>query len=391
MTASNARPELRIGIVGHGFMGRAHALAWRQAPQVFALPVAPKLAMLAGRDSKRTDAAASRLGIDAATADWRHLVESDDIDVVDICTPVSSHAEIAGAALTAGKHVLCEKPLALNLGEACALAEAGRAAGARGQVAMVGYNYRRVPALALARQLSNDGKIGQRRQVRARYLQDWLADSAAPWSWRLDASQAGAGALADLGSHLIDLVHFILGEQLERVRGTTHTFVDARPAPDSGTAQHAVTVDDTCAFVGRGPDGTLGTFEVSRVANGRKNQLLIEIDGEYGSLAFNLERLNELQVYTAGAPGSTRGFETVMVTEPSHPYVDGWWPPGHVLGWDHTFVNQARDFLTAVLTGEPVSPDFSDGAYVQAVIDAIQKSTEDDTWRTVQTSSPCVR
>ncbi len=387
MTTSNARPELRIGIVGHGFMGRAHALAWRTAPQVFALPVAPRLAMLAGRDQDRTEAAAAHLGIDAARADWRDLVDSDDIDVIDICTPVSSHAEIASAALAAGKHVLCEKPLSLNLDEARSLASAGQIAATRGQVTMVGYNYRRVPALALARQLCNDGVLGQRRQVRARYLQDWLADPQAPWSWRLDASQAGAGALADLGSHLIDLVYFVLDEQLEYVRGTTNTFVKERLAQDSDTALRPVTVDDTCAFVGRSPNGTLATFEVSRVASGRKNQLLLEIDGEDGSLAFNLERLNELQLYTADGPSATRGFETVMVTEPSHPYVDGWWPPGHVLGWDHTFVNQARDFLTAVLTGQPISPDFSDGAYVQAVIDAVQKSTEEATWCAVPTNS----
>ncbi len=387
MTSSSQKPSLAIGVVGHGFMGKAHALAWRVVDQVFSLPVHPELAVIAGRDKVRARVAATELGFREATDDWRHLVARDDIDVVDICTPVSLHAAIAEAALAAGKHVLCEKPLAMNRAEATALALAASEARRRGKLAMVGYNYRRVPALQLARRFCLDGRIGELRHARARYLQDWLSDADAPWSWRLDVAEAGAGALADLGSHLIDLVHHITGRRLVEVHGSVQTFVDARPAApgsdNAGNKHVRVTVDDACAFIGRSGDGLLATFEVTRCAIGRKNQLLLELDGTKGSIAFNLERLNELQLYDGSGPSDARGFRTIVVTEPAHPYLSGWWPPGHTLGWDDTFVHQARDFVLAASDGQPCAPDFTDGLYVQAVIEAIQTSAAEGGWQRI--------
>jgi predicted dehydrogenase len=373
--------RLRVGIVGHGFMARAHTQAWRLAPQAFSLPVGAEVAALAGRDRDRTKEAAAALGIPASTDDWRELIADSSIGVVDICTPVDSHAEIAIPALANGKHVLCEKPMGLDLAAAEAMARAADDAAARGVIAMVGFNYRRVPALGLARRLCRDGTIGHPRHVRARYLQDWLADANAPWSWRLDAAQAGAGALADLGSHLIDLVHFVLGSPLEQVSGQALTFVGERP--DASGTLRPVTVDDACTFAGRNGAGMLATFEVSRLAHGRKNQLALEIDGDRGSLAFDLERLNELMVHTPDHGDDLNGFRRILVTELAHPYLGAWWPPGHVLGWDHTFVHQARDFLEAVRERRPVHPTFADGAYVQAVIDAVQVSAREGGWRPV--------
>jgi predicted dehydrogenase len=382
-----ASEEIRIGIVGHGFMARAHAQAWRLAPQAFDLALTPRVAVLAGRDQRRVAESASHLGIDRAVSDWRELIDDDQIDVVDVCTPVNSHAEIAAAALTAGKHVLCEKPLALSSTESLELARAAEAAHMYGVVAMVGYNYRRVPALQLAHSLCQSGRIGRVRQLRARYMQDWLADSQAPWSWRLDAEQAGAGALADLGSHLIDIARFVLDDRLETVTGTLQTVISARPAPQPNSGLRAVTVDDCCSFLGVSSGGTVCSFEASRRAHGRKNQLLLEIDGDEGALAFDLERLNELRLYTADGAQELRGFRTVLVTEPTHPYIEAWWPPGHVIGWDATFVHQVRDFIDAVHNRTPAKPDFADGAYVQAVIESVQQSAHDNSWRPVETAA----
>jgi len=376
-TVDPHRPALRIGLVGHGFIARAHALAWQIAEQVFRLPARPALAVLAGRDEQRAQEAATELGFGEAASDWRRLVERPDIDVVDICTPVASHAEIAEAALGAGKHVLCEKPLARTSAEAARLAELAAAASALGQVAMVGFNYRRIPAVALAQALCADGRLGRLRHIRARYLQDWLAHEDAPWSWRLDAAQAGAGALGDLGSHLIDLVGYVTGARLERVSGTVSTFVASRvPAgPRAGAdVRRPVTVDDACSFFARDGNGATALFEATRCALGRKNELTLELEGTEGSLAFDLERLNELRLYSELDESETRGFRTVLVTEPAHPYLSAWWPPGHVLGWDHAFVHQARDFVEAAVEGAPYAPDFSDGLYVQHVLEAVLAS-----------------
>jgi predicted dehydrogenase len=381
-----AEDSLRIGMVGHGFMGRAHALAWRLADQAFELPAKPVLAVVAGRDERRSLAAAGQLGFAEAVSDWRLLIDRSDLDVIDICTPVNLHAEIAEAALAAGKHVLCEKPLALTAAEARRLARAAAAARSTGAVAMVGYNYRRVPAVQLARTFVAEARIGEIRHVRARYLQDWLAGDDSPWSWRLDVRRAGAGALGDIGSHLIDLIAFVTGQRIREVTGSLETFVPSRTTGSSdGRRPHhrPVTVDDACQFLARLADGTMAVFEAARTAPGRKNQLSFEINGSEGSLAFNLERLNELQLYRAADDQAARGFQTILVTEPVHPYLEGWWPPGHTLGWDHTFVHQARDFILAAAGRQPCAPDFADGLYVQQVIESVARSARTGSWETV--------
>jgi len=381
------RPDkqgLRIGLVGHGFMGRVHALAWRTVGQLYPLPVSPVLAALAGRDEQRADDAAAQLGFPVAVADWRLLVDRPDIDVIDICTPVDSHAEIARRALAAGKHVLCEKPLARTAGEARQMADDADQAERDGLVAGVGYNYRRLPAIELARQFVAKGRIGEIRHVRARYLQDWLASSDGPWSWRLDAGQAGSGALGDIGSHLIDLVAHVAGLRLSAVTGSLDTFVGSR-APDSpnGARPRPVTVDDACTFMGRAQNGVLAVFEASRAALGRKNQLSLELNGTEGTIVFDLERLNELGWYSGADDDVARGFRRILVTEDTHPYLEAWWPPGHTLGWDHSFVHQARDFVCAVSGHQPYAPGFTDALYVQQAIDAVMISARTGAWQPV--------
>jgi predicted dehydrogenase len=369
-------PELGIGMVGYAFMGAAHSRAWATVAQVFDVPLRPRMAALAGRDGAAARAAAHRFGWRHAETDWRALINRDDVQLVDICTPGDTHAEIAIAALDAGKHVLCEKPLANTLAEAEAMAGAAARAARNGVRAMVGFNYRRVPAVALARRLIAEGRIGTLRHVRASYLQDWLADAAVPLTWRLQRERAGSGALGDIGAHAIDLAQYLSGEPLTGVSGLMTTFVTERsPAGASGGAEKApVTVDDAALFTGRLPSGAVALFEATRFATGRKNALTIELNGELGSLAFDLERLNELSFYDRTESGTTAGFRRILVTEPDHPYLEAWWPPGHVLGWEHTFVNQARDLLTDIAAGSDPEPSFADGLQVQRVLAAVEHS-----------------
>ncbi|OKJ74916.1 Gfo/Idh/MocA family protein [Streptomyces sp. CB02460] len=379
-----APPTLGIGMVGYAFMGAAHSQGWRTAGHVFDLPMRPALAAVCGRDRTAVEAAAGRHGWAAAETDWRALIARDDVHLVDICTPGDSHAEIAVAALEAGKHVLCEKPLANTVAEAEAMAAAARRAAARGRSAFVGFNYRRVPALAHARRLIEDGRLGALRHVRAVYLQDWLTDPASPLTWRLDKDRAGSGALGDLGAHVVDLAQYLAGEPLVAVSALTETFVRERPRPagpsgglGGGAAAGGtgpVTVDDAAAFTGRLASGALASFEVTRMAAGRKNALRLEINGERGSLAFDLERLNELSFHDHTEPAATAGFRRVLVTEPEHPYLEAWWPPGHTLGYEHTFVHQARDVVCAIAGGAPDVPTFADGLQVQRVLAAVEES-----------------
>ncbi|HWG12006.1 MAG TPA: Gfo/Idh/MocA family oxidoreductase [Streptosporangiaceae bacterium] len=380
-------PELGIGMVGYAFMGTAHSRAWATVGQAFDVPLRPRMAVLAGRDGAATRAAAHRYGWRHAETDWHALIERDDVQLVDICTPGDTHAEIAIAALDAGKHVLCEKPLANTLAEAEAMAAAATRAAQNGVRAMVGFNYRRVPAIALARRLVEQGRIGALRHVRAAYLQDWLADAAVPLTWRLQQDRAGSGALGDIGAHAVDLAQYLSGEHLAGVSGLTTTFVSERPVAagtgDGGTGP--VTVDDAALFNGRLASGALASFEATRVAAGRKNALTIELYGELGSLAFGLERLNELSFYDRTEAESTAGFRRILVTEPGHPYLEAWWPPGHVLGWEHTFVHQARDLLTDIASDDDPEPSFADGLQVQRVLDAVASSAaHDSAWTKIQ-------
>ena len=372
-------PELGIGMVGYAFMGAAHSRAWATVAQAFDVPLRPRMAALAGRDGAATRAAAHRFGWRHAETDWRALIGRDDVQLVDICTPGDTHAEIAIAALAAGKHVLCEKPLANTLAEAEAMAGAAARAARNGVRAMVGFSYRRVPAVALARRLIMAGRIGTLRHVRASYLQDWLADAAVPLTWRLQRERAGSGALGDIGAHAIDLAQYLSGEPLTGVSGLMTTFVTERLAGDAGGAgdgadKAPVTVDDAALFTGRLPSGAVALFEATRFAAGRKNALTIELNGELGSLAFDLERLNELSFYDRTEGETTAGFRRILVTEPDHPYLEAWWPPGHVLGWEHTFVNQARDLLTDIAAGTDPEPSFGDGLQVQRVLGAVADS-----------------
>ncbi|MER7786927.1 Gfo/Idh/MocA family oxidoreductase [Streptomyces sp. NPDC097640] len=376
------KPPLRVGMVGYSFMGAAHSQGWNTAGRVFDLPRRPVLAALCGRDEAAVRAAADRHGWASVETDWRALIARDDIDLVDICTPGNSHAEIALAALAAGKHVLCEKPLANTVAEAEAMAEAAEAAHGRGQVAMVGFNYRRVPAIALARRMVAEGRLGALRHLRVTYLQDWLVDPGFPLTWRLRKDMAGSGALGDLGAHIVDVAQYLAGAPLVGVSGLTQTFVRERPLPGAAADGPAagpgglgtVTVDDAALFTGRFAAGAVASFEASRFATGRKNALRFELNGEHGSLAFDLERLNELAYHDHTEPAAHAGFRRILVTEPDHPYLDAWWPPGHGLGYEHTFVHQARDLIHAVAEGRRPEPSFADGLQVQRVLAAVEES-----------------
>ena len=372
-------PRIGIAMVGYAFMGATHSVGWRQVHRAFDVPLRPEMVALAGRNRDAAQAAADRLGWSEAVGDWRTLLDRDDVDVIDIVTPGDSHAEIALAALAAGKHVICEKPLANTVVEAEAMAAAAAAAAAAGVRSMVGFNYRRLPATALARRLIAQGRLGRIHHVRAVYLQDWILDPAFPLVWRLQAEHAGSGALGDLGAHIIDLAQYLIDDRLAGVAALTETFVRRRPlaaqssglsAGSDGSVQTGeVTVDDAALFLGRFTGGAVATFEATRFAAGRKNGLKIEINGSKGSLVFDLEAL-----FDAGADPATSGFRRILATEPDHPYVEGWWPPGHLIGYEHSFTHEFRDFLTAVAAGEDPRPSFADGLQVQQVLDAVTTS-----------------
>ncbi len=364
-----SRP-LGVAVIGYSFMGKAHSNAWRNVNAFYPDTPTVRQQVLVGRDDGGVKEAAARYGWAEAETDWASVVARDDIDIVDICTPGATHCEIALAALAAGKHVLVEKPLANSVAESEQMVAAAAVAAERGVQAMIGFNYRRVPALALARDLIERGRIGAVRQVRAAYLQDWLTDEGAPMTWRLRKETAGSGALGDLGSHVVDQLHYLLGERILAATGHLRTFVTERPGPQE---LEPVTVDDAAWATLETASGTVASLEVSRMAAGRKNGLTIEIYGDRGSISFDLQRLNELRVLDGGDNG-TSGPRTVLVTEPGHPYLDAWWPPGHTLGWDSTFTSQAADFLSAITDGRTPSPSFADGLAVQQVLAAIEGS-----------------
>ena len=384
-------PELSVGMVGYAFMGAAHSQAWRSAPRFFDLPLRPRMTALAGRDSARVSAAADRLGWDSTETSWQALVARGDIDLVDVCTPGNTHAEIAIAALEAGKHVLCEKPLANTVEEAEAMAAAAEKAAADGIRAMVGFTYRRVPAIALARKLVADGRIGTIHHVRAQYLQDWIVDPEAPLSWRLEKESAGSGALGDIGAHIVDLTQFITGDTLSRVSGRLRTFVDERPLPaehaglsgTAGSGRGKVTVDDAATFLAEFRGGAVGVFEATRFANGRKNAIRIEINGSRGSLAFDFEDMNLLHFFDGTDDIETAGFRRILVTEPQHPYVGAWWPPGHLIGYEHGFTHQVVDLVEDLASGTAPSPSFADGLQVQRVLAAVERSSDTDSWQDI--------
>ena len=386
-------PTLGVGMVGYAFMGAAHSQAWRSAGRFFDLPLDPTMTVLCGRDAEAATAAAGRLGWASVETDWKRLIVRDDVDLVDICTPGDTHAEIAIAALEAGKHVLCEKPLANTVAEAEAMVEAAAAAAERGVWSMVGFNYRRVPAIALARELVAAGRLGTIRHVRAQYLQDWIVDPSFPLTWRLQKDKAGSGALGDIGAHIIDLAQHVVGSVITGVAGLTETFIRERPLPTASTGRLSasgsgelgeVTVDDAALFLARFEGGAIGSFEATRFAAGRKNALRLEINGSDGSLAFDFESMNELQFHDHTEDGETAGFRRILVTEATHPYVGAWWPPGHGLGYEHTFVHEVFDLVTAIGEHRSPTPTFADGLQVQRVLAAVEQSAADQSrWQAV--------
>ncbi len=386
------QPALGVAMIGYAFMGAAHSQAWRNAHRFFDLPARPVMKVVCGRTESATSEAATRLGWESWTTDWRDVLDRDDIDVVDICTPGDTHAEIALAALAAGKHVLCEKPLANSVAEAEEMVRAAEKAEAAGVHSSVGFNYRRTPALALARRLVEEGAVGTIRHIRAQYLQDWIVDPEFPLVWRLQRDVAGSGALGDIGAHIIDLSQFLTGQRLTRVAGHLTRFVERRPLPaastglrgQGGTETGEVTVDDAAVFFGRTDGGALATYEATRFATGRKNGMRIELNGSAGSIAFDFESMNELHVYDATVSPAQAGFRRLLVTEPDHPYAGAWWPPGHGLGYEHTFVHEIADFVRDVAEGRAPTPSFADGLQIQRVLDAVERSSEaDSAWTSV--------
>jgi len=391
MTEQNA--TLGVGMIGYAFMGAVHSHAWRSAHRFFDLPLTPRMQVLCGRDATRVAEAATRFGWEESVTDWREVIARDDVDLVDVCTPGDTHAEIAIAALEAGKHVLCEKPLANSVAEAERMAAAAAVAAERGVRAMVGFTYRRVPAIALARKLVADGRLGELHHVRAQYLQDWLADPETPLSWRLDKTKAGSGALGDIGAHVIDLTQHITGDRILEVSGMLETFVKERPVAETssglsataGAERGPVTVDDAALFLARFAGGAVGSFEATRFATGRKNAIRIEINGSKGSLAFDFEDMNVLHFHDATLPAAEGGFRRIVVTEPEHPWVAGWWPPGHGLGYEHGFTHQVVDLVRALGEGAEPTPTFADGLQVQRVLAAVETSSDTRTWQEIPT------
>ena len=372
-----ARRTLSVGLIGYNFMGKAHSNAWRQAPRFSQLPADVRMKTICGRDVGALKTAAVQLGWENAVTDWREVVDDPDIDVIDIVTPNDSHAAIAVAAAQARKAILCEKPLATTVGECEEMLAAARKARV---VHMVCHNYRRIPAIALAKKMIDGGELGDRiYHFRARYAQDWITDPKFPLVWRLQSKVAGSGAHGDINAHIIDLGRYLVGEFRE-VSATMETFIKKRPLSAGSRMKGKVTVDDAVSMIGRFRNGAIANLEATRFAHGRKNSITLEINGSAGSLAFDFEEMNRLRFYDSGEPENRRGFRDIMVTEPAHPFVGDWWPPGHVLGYEHTFVHTIADFVRAVVAGKSVQPTFEDGLQNQRVLAAVSKSAREKQW-----------
>lgn len=370
--------ELRIGIIGTKFMGKAHSHAFIDAPLFFDLPLKPVLQAACGTDATSLVEFALRYGWKSWDTAIDNVINSDEVDLIDICTPNHLHMSTAIAAAKAGKHILCEKPMANNASDARKMLEAVENAGVKH---MMVFNYRRVPALALAKKMITEGKLGRIFHFNAVYFQDWLVDPDFPYTWRHNKELAGSGAHGDLSAHIIDLARFLTGE-FESVCGAEQTFIKERTVIHTGLKEK-VTVDDAVSFLAHFQNGALGSFTATRFATGRKNFQRIEIFGSEGSLSFNLERLNELEYFNRNEAQSEQGFRRILVTESEHPYMKAWWPSGHVIGWEHTFVHQFADLVTAIAENKPASPDFYDGLKCQLVLDAVSDSIITKKWISV--------
>ena len=372
--------EIGVGLLGYAFMGKAHANGYRKMPFFFYPPPAlPRLVAICGRTEEAVAEAAKRFGFETYYTDWKKLIADDRIELVDNCLPNNMHAEPCIEAAEAGKNIICEKPLASTLEDAKAVYEAAEKAGVKN---MTAFNYRFVPAIRLAKQLIDEGYIGKILQYRAVYLQEWIMDPNFPLVWRLRKSVAGSGALGDLGAHIIDLARFLVGE-VASVCGLTETFIKERPLPEDPEKKGKVDVDDVFIAMARFKNGAIGSFEASRFCAGRKNYQRVEIHGTEGSIVFNLERLNELEVYSKKDPEDRMGFRDILVTESVHPFMEHWWPHGHIIGWEHTFVHEIHHFIDCIVNDKPVAPmaaTFYDGLKCQEILNAIEESARKGRW-----------
>ena len=366
-------------------MGKAHSHAYKDVGMFFDLPAQPVMKALCGREEAGVKAAAAKFGWQSYETSWEALLARTDIDLIDITAPSNVHKEIVEAAAQAGKHVFCEKPLALNLEDSVAMWRAVEKAGVKH---MVGFNYRRVPAVQLAKRLVHEGALGEIRHFRGTYLQDFIVDPNFPLVWRLQQEVAGSGPLGDLASHLVDIAQFIVGDIAE-VAGMAETFIKERPLPSAmtgltatstGSAKEPVTVEDACNFLFRFHNGAIGSLEASRMCPGRKNYQTFEINGSEGSVCFNFERMNELQFFSRSDASYAQGFRTIQVTEPEHAYLKAWWPPGHIIGYEHTFIHEIKDLIEAIAGDELPEPNFADGVKCQAVIDSVLESITNRQW-----------
>ena len=366
-------------------MGKAHSHAYKDVGMFFDLPAQPVMKALCGREEAGVKAAAAKFGWQSYETSWEALLARTDIDLIDITAPSNVHKEIVEAAAQAGKHVFCEKPLALNLEDSVAMWRAVEKAGVKH---MVGFNYRRVPAVQLAKRLVHEGALGKIRHFRGTYLQDFIVDPNFPLVWRLQQEVAGSGPLGDLASHLVDIAQFIVGDIAE-VAGMAETFIKERPLPSAmtgltatstGSAKELVTVEDACNFLFRFHNGAIGSLEASRMCPGRKNYQTFEINGSEGSVFFNFERMNELQFFSRSDASYAQGFRTIQVTEPEHAYLEAWWPPGHIIGYEHTFIHEIKDLIETIAGDELPEPNFADGVKCQAVIDSVLESITNRQW-----------
>ncbi len=379
------KKKLSIGLVGCGFMGRTHSNAFRQVSQYFDTGYEPVLTAACARNGADVKAFADNWGYASHETDWRRLVERKDIDLIDIATPNDTHAEIAIAAAQAGKMVMCEKPLGRNAAETRAIVAAVEKAGVAN---MVWYNYRRVPAVTLAKQLIDEGRLGRIFHYRAKFLQDWTISKDLPQGgaglWRLDASVAGSGVTGDLLAHCIDTAMWLNGG-ISKVSAMTETFVRERPHTLTGKVQ-PVTIDDASAFLARFANGSLATFEATRYARGHKALYTLEINGENASLSWDLHDLHRLQYFDHGDAGALRGWRSLHITDGDHPYMKHWWVPGLQIGYEHTFIHQAADFLQGLRDGKPAAPTFREALATDLVTDAVLKSAQSERWETIGTA-----
>lgn len=372
--------DINIGLIGYGFMGRAHSNAYRKVNQFFKLGYRPVMKAACARDHEKIREFADNWGWESIETDWHRLIERSDIDAIDICSPNVTHHDIAIAAARAGKMALCEKPLAMNGAEGQAMVEAIEQAGVAN---MVWFNYRRVPAIALAKQVVDEGRLGRVFHYRAKYLQDWTISAKVPQGgqtlWRLDLDAAGSGVTGDLLAHSIDTAMWLNGP-IASVTAMTETFIKEREVQGQPGTVKPVGIDDACAFLVRFANGSMGTFESTRYARGRKNQNTFEVNGEKGSVSFDLEDAHLLQFYDHNDASHLHGWRSVLVTDSEHPYMDHWWVPGCVIGYEHTFINALADFLTGLETGVPVQPDFRCALQTQRVCDAVLESAKTGRW-----------